>query len=385
MNIIEAYTILRNRLIIVLVGIPGCGITKTAGHLSKRIQLPIINQSDYYKKDFSNMMQVSDNLNINNWDSPNAIEWEEFNKDVIEDGSDGIIVVMHNITKEFLQFEPDVCIQLTISDDICIGQKKSILKKENPTISNKIVRLIFNNITLPEYQKSLVNIHFDNEYTVQGNTKHDKLANTIMKLVFNKIKNYFFDINNHEKMIKVFSQEKYTKQKLEIIHKQYNDWLDKMDESILEHDKDTSHFSEQISDALVSSSFLDEEFDTNKTYSYSTKIESEVSITPLKTLKPNKTKTSEDSSSVNILISPNIPEESPSKPETSTESLTKSPTETPTETPTKPEASDDDDDFSIFEDFNGDNDNIENLFNKNSKIIIEHNVEDYSYEISPFA
>ena len=344
MNIIEAYTILRNKLIIVLVGIPGCGITKTAGYLSSKIQLPIINQTDYYKKDYKNMMQVSDTLNINNWDSPDAIDWDEFNKDVIEDGSEGIIVIMHNITKEFFQFEPDVCIELTINDDTCIGQKKLILKKENPNIPNKVVRLIYDNITLPEYNKSLENIEFDNKYTVQSNTKHDKLANTISKLIFNKIKNFFNDTNNHDKMIKVFSNQDNTK-RLETIHKQYNDWLDKIDETSLKEDKDTSHFSGEISealtsDALVSSSMSDEENSEKKIYAYSTKIESTVSITPINnsskitTSKTSKTSKKEDE---NFLVSPNIPEESPSKPETSEESPSKS--ETSEESPSKPETS----------------------------------------------
>jgi hypothetical protein len=157
MNIVEAYIKFNKQLVIFVSGISGCGKTALAKNISKDFKLPLIDQFDYYKKDYDVKSVLSDETELINWDSDDAMDWTKLNEDIEKQKTTGIIVTGFALTNK-ITVKPDYHIHVSMSKQNCIERRQEFLKKyqdKYPTdfklVGTPTEKLKMNKFTYPYY------------------------------------------------------------------------------------------------------------------------------------------------------------------------------------------------------------------------------------------
>jgi guanylate kinase len=205
MNIVEEYINRNKQLVILISGFSGSGKTVLARSLlkdinrnNKKYEFSFLNLNDFFKSEdeYKNIVEVGD-LKVVDWDSPDSINWEGFNKEVNKVKSNGVIVSGFAFPKDKISFEVDFHIHLKISKDDLIKNRVEYAneKLDDKTsriseIGEEIEKRILNKVTFPHYLKSLetsvINKYISIKY---GSLKeaYDEMFDYIMAIIKKKI------------------------------------------------------------------------------------------------------------------------------------------------------------------------------------------------------
>lgn len=159
MNIVEAYIKFNEQLIIVISGMPGCNKKSYAKVICNDLHLKFIDQNEYYKKDFNNIIEVND-MKFNNIYTDDAIDWDKFNEDINKYKKDGILISGISFPQDKLSFKVDYHLHLGMTKQQCLEKRKKYINKHKDQYpeeydfvhsDNEITRM--NNYIYPYYEK----------------------------------------------------------------------------------------------------------------------------------------------------------------------------------------------------------------------------------------
>ena len=205
MNIVEAYIKQNKQFVVLISGFSGSGKTLLARSLVKDINktnkepLTFLNLNDFYKSeaDYNNFVEVGD-IKVVDWDDPNAVDWEKFNKKINEVKSNGVVVSGFSFPKDSIIFHVDFHIHLKISKDDLIKNRTDYNTEKLDEKTSRIAEIgedmekrILNKVTFPHYLKSLEISTINKFITVSyGNIKsaYDEMFDYIMDFITKKLK-----------------------------------------------------------------------------------------------------------------------------------------------------------------------------------------------------
>jgi cytidylate kinase len=164
MNIVEAYIKFKGQLLIFISGLPGCGKMELAKNISQDFKLKLIDQYDYYIKDYNVKAMLQDGVELINWYTDSAIDWERFNADINNFKTSGLVVIGVSFPIDKLSSHADFHIHLNISKQICMQRRKEFLEKhkddkqykeEFDLIDTQTEKLKMNQLIFPYYLDSI--------------------------------------------------------------------------------------------------------------------------------------------------------------------------------------------------------------------------------------
>ena len=192
MNVIEAYIKYHNQLIVLVSGLSACGKSILAKNISSDCNISIIKQRDFLIKNYYKMFKLDNGQEVVEWDSDDAIDWDNLNTKVTEMGKSGVILVGISFPKDKLAFHPDYHFHVSISKQNCLDKREKILEenkneypKEYAEFKDGTAKLIMDQITYPYYKKSIENSvinKFFNSNKLSQNEMSDIAFNTIIEL-----------------------------------------------------------------------------------------------------------------------------------------------------------------------------------------------------------
>lgn len=206
MNIIEAYIKFNGQFLILLSGLSGCGKTSIAKSLKKALNIEMIDQINYYKKDFDNMVTLPDGVEVVNLSTDDAYDWDLLNEDINKYKSKGLLVTGSALPEDKIKSHVDFHVHLTISKKECLERRQKYLEKhkdkypeEYKLIDSVTEKLKINQLIFPYYldvtKRSKIN-KFININEIQGD-------DDITDIVFDNI------ISFVQEYIKWFNEFKY--------------------------------------------------------------------------------------------------------------------------------------------------------------------------------
>lgn len=161
-NIVEAYKRFNKQLIILISGMSGSGKSKLAENISRDFDLEIINQKDYYKKSHNEKFTYFDGTETVNWYTNDAYNWTDFNDDVNNMKSRGVIVVGIAFPTQYLNFKPDFHITVSVKKAVLLERMEKLMEQNKEKYPDKYddmtsgrMKQMFNKLSYPYYLKSL--------------------------------------------------------------------------------------------------------------------------------------------------------------------------------------------------------------------------------------
>jgi len=197
MNIVQAYIKFKGQLVIYISGIMGCGKTTLAKHISDDFKIKMIDQIDYYKKDYNVKYKLPDGVDVINWYTDDAIDWDKLNDDINKMKVNGLIVVGMSFPKDIVG-EPDYHIHLNISKNECVTKRTEHIKsnkdkyeEEYKLIGSVTEKLKMNQLIFPYYlestKKAKVN-KFININELEDNSVYDVAFDALIELIQSYLK-----------------------------------------------------------------------------------------------------------------------------------------------------------------------------------------------------
>ena len=212
MNIVEAYIKENKQMVILISGFSGSGKTIISRSLLKDInksnkdnndnkdnQFTFLNLNDFLKSEsvYNNVVEVGE-LKVIDWDSPDAVNWEEFNKKINEVKNNGVIVSGFAFPKDKLSFKVDFHIHLKMLKDDLIKNRSDFTAEKIDDKTSRIAEIgeemekrILNKVTFPHYLNSLQTSTFNKMINVKyGEIKeaYDEVFVYIMEEIKKRLK-----------------------------------------------------------------------------------------------------------------------------------------------------------------------------------------------------
>lgn len=196
----EAYIKYKKQLIIVVSGLAGCGKSILADNIKRDFKLKLLDQHNYYKKDYQDKVTLKNNEEVVNWDNDNAFDWKKFNKDVNKHKETGVIIDTIGLPYDKIDFEPDFNIYLSITKKKCIEKRKDFLekhketyKKEYEEMDTTTSKLKFNTLTYPYYLENMKKAKGKISNFIQGDElTNDEIYDVAFDYIIKQIGNYLY-------------------------------------------------------------------------------------------------------------------------------------------------------------------------------------------------
>ena len=192
-TVIDAYIKFNKQLLVFISGLsPGSGKSSLAKKLSQDFNIKLIDQSNYYIKNYSDKKELPGGKKFVNWDSDNSIDWISFNQDIEENMSTGLIISGFALVTDKINYTPDVHIHLSVSKKNNIERRTSFLQKHKykdkySELDENTVKLIMNQFSYPYYldtvKRSTIN-KFLNTNKLNKNDLYNMTFDIIMEFVF---------------------------------------------------------------------------------------------------------------------------------------------------------------------------------------------------------
>lgn len=245
MNIVEAYIKFKGQLLIFISGLSGCGKTELAKNIAEDFKLKIIDQHDYFLKDYNEKVTLQSGDEIINYYTDSALDWVIFNKDIDENKENGLIVIGHSLRDDLINSKPDYHIHITIAKQVCMEKRRVFLtenkeqyEEEFNQIDKPIEKLKMNQLIYPYYLESTKNSKvnkFINVNTINNDQTYDIAFDALIEFV----NQYLYNNEQQTQTPKVTRDSKNNKIKLELLDepkylydkeidmvKKYNDYDD---------------------------------------------------------------------------------------------------------------------------------------------------------------
>lgn len=192
-TVIEAYVRLNNQLIIAVSGLSGSGKNRIAKELAKDFDMQYLNLHRYYKEGFNETIELPSGEKVINWDSPEAYNWDNFNKDVDKAKDKGVVISGPYFPSGYFDFNINVHINIKMSKQNILDARHEKLEKGkvidstlNTLSGTDKEKLIFNSITFPQYldeiKKSYVT-KFINANEMSLGDIYDSAFNHVMDII----------------------------------------------------------------------------------------------------------------------------------------------------------------------------------------------------------
>jgi broad-specificity NMP kinase len=195
-NIVEKYIQNKDQLIILISGFSGSGKTLLAKNIERDFKISFLNLNDFYKKDYINIVDLGNDIKVNDWDNPDAVDWESFNAKVKELKT--VVISGFGFPNDRIEFKSDFHIYLRISKQKLLENRHNFLEenKDNPLNDIKDTKtelLILNSLSYKHYmeikEKSTYTLNTDVTEKTPDTTYDeifDYLIKQIEKSVYNK-------------------------------------------------------------------------------------------------------------------------------------------------------------------------------------------------------
>jgi len=201
MNIVEAYIKFKNQLIIFISGLPACGKLKLAKKVKRDFNLKLLNQFDYYRKDYNVKTTLQDGTILINWYTDSAIDWTKLNEDIDKYKKDGVIVVGFSLPEDkFDKKDIDFHLHLNIPKQLCMEKRKDFVEKnkdkdkykeEFSLIGTVTEKLRMNQLIFPYYLESMKKSKI-NKFINIATMSDDEVYDTAFKYLIDFIEDYLY-------------------------------------------------------------------------------------------------------------------------------------------------------------------------------------------------
>jgi len=196
MNIIEAYILFNEKLIIIISGMSGCGKTFIAKNISEQFNLNYIDQSKYYKPKYSNSVTLPNGRSVINWYSDDAVDWDKLNNDVNNTKSNGIIIVGFAFPQDKIKFVPDFHINISLSKNKCIDNRKLFIERHKDDLPEQykqfdpvLEKIKINQLEFPYFidikKRSIIN-----KFINANDINKEDLLDQVWDYLINKIQEF---------------------------------------------------------------------------------------------------------------------------------------------------------------------------------------------------
>ena len=192
-NIVEKYIQDKGQLIILISGFSGSGKTLLAKNIERDFGLKFINLNDFYKKDYVNIVTLNENVKVNDWDNPEAVDWDSFNSKVKE--LKNVVVSGFGFPNDRINFKPDFHIYLKISKQKLIENRQKFKEEHEDNPLNNITDprtelLILNSLSYKHYmemkEKSTYTFNMDVSEKTPDNV-YDDIFDYVIKEIEKKV------------------------------------------------------------------------------------------------------------------------------------------------------------------------------------------------------
>lgn len=204
MNVVEAYYKFKGQLVLVVSGMSGCGKSKIAKMIATAFGLKFVDQFKFYKKDFTNMVNGPENIQVQDFNTDDAIDWEKFNEEVVgTESGPGVVISAFSLPKTHINFTIDYHIHLSMTKQKCIEKREAYYTKKPqkaPKIDIKLEKWIFNHLTYPYYLNTKKLMSIDKIINITD-MNEEEIYDIVWDEFINFINNYtqeFTRMNNGE-------------------------------------------------------------------------------------------------------------------------------------------------------------------------------------------
>ena len=205
MNIVEAYIKFKGQLLIFVSGLSGCGKLALGKSIEKDFKLKLIDQFDYYKKDYDVTVSLPDGTKLINWYSDDAVDWDKLNDDIDKSKLKGLVVVGFSLPENKVRV-PDYHFHLNAPKQLCVEKRKTFLEnnkekheEEYKLIGTQTEKLKMNQLIFPYYLESIKNSKINKFINIkQGDDKfltEDEIYDEAYDILINFIRDFLYTPN----------------------------------------------------------------------------------------------------------------------------------------------------------------------------------------------
>ncbi len=195
-NVVEKYIEIKKQLIILISGFSGSGKTLLAKNIEEDFKLEFINLNNYLIKDYNKVVDLGHDIKVVDWDNPDAIDWDKFNKKVMSVQNKGVVISGFGFPTDKIKFSPDFHIYLKISKDKLIKNRQEYLEEHkddplNDIKDTKTQLLILNNLSYKHYLDNKTK----SNYTYQLDTSEltpDTTYDKIFDYIIENVEKYIY-------------------------------------------------------------------------------------------------------------------------------------------------------------------------------------------------
>lgn len=195
LNIVEAYVQARGQLILVISGLSGCNKKKVAKIVAKEMGLAFLDQYDYYRKGYKNTVKVlrtpdesGDSIEITDWVSDDAVDWDKFNAAVNDIKNRGVVICGFNLKPILIRFSIDYQLHLSVSKGSCVEKRIKFLRKNGENypedyqlVQDNLYETVMYKWVFPQYEKIIKEMKI-NKFVKVGESTDDELVQTVWDL-----------------------------------------------------------------------------------------------------------------------------------------------------------------------------------------------------------
>ena len=128
MNIVEKYIDINKQFIILISGLPGCGKQELGKFIARDFGFELLDTYNYYKKKYDEKIVLVDEenneLELINWYTDDAINWDKLNDDIDKFKKNGVVVIGVSLPKSKIISNVDFHIHLNISKQKSIEKSR---------------------------------------------------------------------------------------------------------------------------------------------------------------------------------------------------------------------------------------------------------------------
>lgn len=166
MTFVDAYVKYSGQLVICITGLSGSGKTKLAHDMARDLKLYYINAHNYgvennekiilTKKDEEG--KIVDSLEVINYDTDKAFDWDKLNDDINKRKSIGVIVTGIGLPTDKIKSQVDFHIHLKISKQLCMELRRKYIMEHKKKFPKEVIMIekgldsqLLNRFTYPYY------------------------------------------------------------------------------------------------------------------------------------------------------------------------------------------------------------------------------------------
>lgn len=200
-NIVDKYIEMVGQFIILISGLPGCGKQELGENLERDLKFKLLNTYHYYKPDYDEKIglidaETGEEIQVINWYTDNAIDWDKLNDDINKYKKNGVIVIGMSLPKDKINSESDYHIHLNISKQTSMEKIQKYITKhqdkyvdEFNMIGTPFERLKMNKLIFPYYLET-TKLAKINKYITVKEMSDDDVYDMTFDLLMQYIQGY---------------------------------------------------------------------------------------------------------------------------------------------------------------------------------------------------